>query len=108
MNTLFVLNGGFSIIRSYRELPNAATTDAQMSLLSPVAAAWQQAWDGGTLIRERTTVDPEHLTKRLFKPATANLFSVHLADDNGKRGTSCRCHATTSECAGRIVLPTGC
>lgn len=83
VSIFFLLNGGFSIIRSYRELQHAATADAQMSLLSPVASAWQRTWGEVTVTHERvTTVDPEHLAKRLLEPATVNLFSVYLAHDN--------------------------
>lgn len=83
VSIFFLLNGGFSIIRSYRELQHAATADAQMSLLTPVAPAWQQTWGEVTVTHERiTTVDQEHLAKRLLEPATINLFSVYLSHDN--------------------------
>lgn len=83
VSIFFLLNGGFSIIRSYRELQHAATADAQMSLLTPVASPWQQTWGDVTVNHERvTTVDQEHLAKRLLEPATVNLFSVYLAHDN--------------------------
>lgn len=83
VSIFFLLNGGFSIIRSYRELQHAATADAQMSLLSSVASPWQRTWSGVTVSHERmTTVDPDHLAKRLLEPATVNLFSVYLAHDN--------------------------
>lgn len=83
VSIFFLLNGGFSIIRSYRELQHAATADAQMSLLSTVAPAWQQTWGDVTIAHERLTmVDSQHLAKRLLEPATVNLFSVYLAHDN--------------------------
>lgn len=83
VSIFFLLNGAFSIIRSYRELQHAATADAQMSILTPVAAPRQEKWGEVTVTRERvTTVDPEHLAKRLLEPATVNLFSVYLAHDN--------------------------
>lgn len=83
VSIFFLLNGGFSIIRSYRELQHAATADAQMSLLTPVASPWQQTWGDVTITHERvTTVDQEHLAKRLLEPATVNLFSVYIAHDN--------------------------
>lgn len=83
VSIFFLLNGGFSIIRSYRELQHAATADAQMSLLSPVAGPWQRSWGDVAVTHERmTTVDQDHLAKRLLEPATVNLFSVYLAHDN--------------------------
>lgn len=83
VSIFFLLNGGFSIIRSYRELQHAATADAQMSLLTPVMGSWQQTWGDVTVSHERVvTVDPSHLAKRLLEPATVNLFSVYLAHDN--------------------------
>ncbi|MEU3274235.1 hypothetical protein ABZ639_25625 [Saccharomonospora sp. NPDC006951] len=83
VSIFFLLNGAFSIIRSYRELQHAATADAQMSLLSFVEPPWQQVW-GSTTIQHQgiTTVDEEALSRALVKPATVNLFSVHLAHDN--------------------------
>lgn len=83
VSIFFLLNGGFSIIRSYRELQHAATADAQMSLYSPVLPPWQERWGGVTVNHERiTTLDQEHLAKRLLEPATVNLFSVYIAHDN--------------------------
>lgn len=83
VSIFFLLNGGFSIIRSYRELQHAATADAQMSLLTPVAQPWQETWGGVTVTHERIkTVDRDHLAKRLLEPATLNLFSVYLSHDN--------------------------
>lgn len=83
VSIFFLLNGGFSIIRSYRELQHAATADAQMSLLTPVAPNWQEVWGDVTVTHERvTTVDQEHLAKRLLESATINLFSVYLSHDN--------------------------
>lgn len=83
VSIFFLLNGGYSIIRSYRELQQSATADAQMSLLSPVAEAWSHTWGEMTITHERiTTVDTDHLVKRLLEPATVNLFSVYLAHDN--------------------------
>ncbi|ASR37388.1 hypothetical protein BAY61_22965 [Prauserella marina] len=83
VSIFFLLNGAFSIIRSYRELQHAATADAQMSLLSFVEPPWQQVW-GGTTIRHEAirTVDADVLSHALTEPATVNLFSVHLAHDN--------------------------
>ncbi|HET6501392.1 MAG TPA: hypothetical protein VFG87_11585 [Amycolatopsis sp.] len=83
VSIFYLLNGGFSIIRSYRELQHAATADAQMSLLTPVEPEWQQTWDTVSVTHERLTfLDPEHLAKRLLAPATVNLFSTYLAHDN--------------------------
>ena len=79
----YLLNGGFSIIRSYRELQHAATADAQMSLLTPVEPEWEHRW-GDTLVRHErlTSLDPDRMSQRLLEPATVNLVSVYLAHDN--------------------------
>ncbi|TDE10597.1 hypothetical protein [Jiangella asiatica] len=83
VSIFFLLNGGFSIIRSNRELQHAATADAQMSLLTPVDPPWQQTWGATTVTHERmSVVDAKHLTERLLAPAAVNLFSVYLAHDN--------------------------
>ncbi|WP_051426250.1 hypothetical protein [Jiangella gansuensis] len=83
VSIFFLLNGGFSIIRSNRELQHAATADAQMSLLTPVDPPWQQVWGSTTVTHERMpAVDAKHLTQRLLAPATVNLFSVYVAHDN--------------------------
>ncbi|WP_156096259.1 hypothetical protein [Amycolatopsis jejuensis] len=82
--TIFrLLNGGFSIIRSYRELQHATTADAQMSLLTPVDEPWQRQWGGTTVTHERlTTIDRERMKERLLTPSAVNLVSVYLAHDN--------------------------
>ncbi|MBB5791670.1 hypothetical protein [Jiangella mangrovi] len=83
ISIFFLLNGGFSIIRSNRELQHAATADAQMSLLTPVEPPWRETWAGTTVTHERlVTVDPGHLADRLLTPSSINLFSVYLAHDN--------------------------
>ncbi|TKC92451.1 hypothetical protein FAZ69_01890 [Trinickia terrae] len=78
-----LLNGGFSIIRSYRELQQSANTDAQMSLLTSVEGDWQTQY-GETEIAHQRLVDlnPAALSAKLLAPATLNLFSVYLAHDN--------------------------
>ena len=82
--TIFtLLNGGFSIIRSYRELQHATTADAQMSLLTQVEGGWKQQWGGTTVTHERlTTMNAERMRQRLLAPATVNLVSVYLAHEN--------------------------
>ncbi|ATY11253.1 hypothetical protein CU254_12840 [Amycolatopsis sp. AA4] len=82
--TIFtLLNGGFSIIRSYRELQHATTADAQMSLLTQVEGGWKQQWGGTTVTHERlTTMNAERMKERLLAPATVNLVSVYLAHEN--------------------------
>lgn len=83
VSIFYLLNGGFSIIRSYRELQHAATTDTQMSVLTQVEPEWQQKWGNTLITHERLTrLDAEQMAERLLKPATVNLFSVYLAHDN--------------------------
>lgn len=83
VSIFFLLNGGFSIIRSNRELQHAATADAQMSLLTPVEPPWHETWAGTAVRHERlVTVDPDRLAERLLAPSSINLFSVYLAHDN--------------------------
>ncbi|MGW4589311.1 hypothetical protein [Amycolatopsis thermoflava] len=79
----YLLNGGFSVIRTYRELQQAANADAQMSLLTPVEPAWRENWGNGVVRHERLPVfDAAALTEALTTPAALNLFSVYLAHDN--------------------------
>lgn len=79
----YLLNGGFSVIRTYRELQQAANADVQMSLLSPVEPDWEQNW-GDVTVRHRRLArfDAAPLTATLTTPATLNLYSVILAHDN--------------------------
>lgn len=83
VSIFYLLNGGFSIIRSYRELQHAATADAQMSLLTPVENDWQAKWGNVVVTHQRLVdLDQEDMAKRLVEPATVNIFSVYLAHDN--------------------------
>ncbi|NKQ55012.1 hypothetical protein HFP15_19195 [Amycolatopsis sp. K13G38] len=83
VSIFYLLNGGFSIIRSYRELQHAATADAQMSLMTPVEGDWQAEWGKTTIRHQRLPdVDPDDMATKLLTPATVNLFSVYLAHEN--------------------------
>jgi thiamine pyrophosphate-dependent acetolactate synthase large subunit-like protein len=82
--TLFMLlNGGYSVIRTYREYQQATTADSQMSLLTPIDPPWQRTRAGVTFNHEHLiSIDPDHLTDRLQQPSTVNIFSVFLDHDN--------------------------
>ncbi|WP_433204877.1 hypothetical protein ACQP1G_16880 [Nocardia sp. CA-107356] len=87
LTVFYLVNGGFSIIRTYRELYQSATADAQMSLLTEFDAPWQARWGGVDVRREQITAfDPDALEERLTAPATVNVFDVHLAHDNANMG----------------------
>ena len=88
--TIFrLVNGGHSIIRTYREAHQAAPAGRQTSVLSLIAPEQEHRY-GPVTVRHRRLddVDPDRLRSELQEPGVINLYSVVLSHNNEGDGLS--------------------
>jgi thiamine pyrophosphate-dependent acetolactate synthase large subunit-like protein len=77
------INGGHSIIRTYREGRRPSSVSSQTSVLSFVEDDWTRTVEGVTVgHRALSGVDRDELTSMLLEPASINVCSVYLAHNN--------------------------
>jgi hypothetical protein len=82
-----LLNGGQSLIRTYREVRRSAPAELQTALVSLVPEEWSRSF-GSLTVRHRqlTEVDGDELGKQLLDKSTINLYSVALSHNNDGDG----------------------
>ncbi|QMU75161.1 hypothetical protein GXW83_04685 [Streptacidiphilus sp. PB12-B1b] len=84
-----LVDGGHSIIRTYRETQSGATADRQTQVLHLLDPEWQRSHGPLTLThRHLDDVQPEPLRDQLLQPGAVNLYSVLLAHNNEGDGMS--------------------
>ncbi|WP_327289713.1 hypothetical protein [Streptomyces sp. NBC_01198] len=84
-----LIDGGHSVIRTYREGRAGAASARQTRILHVLDDEREQSFGPVTVHRRRLTgVDPEALRDQLTRPATVNLYSVLLAHNNEGDGLS--------------------
>ncbi|WUH91988.1 hypothetical protein OG900_18975 [Streptomyces sp. NBC_00433] len=84
-----LVDGGHSVIRTYREGRAGAAAARQTRILHLLDEEREQSFGPVTVNRRRLTgVDPDALRDQLTRPATVNLYSVLLAHNNEGDGLS--------------------
>jgi hypothetical protein len=84
-----LIDGGHSLIRTYREARQAATAGYQTTLLGFVDEDWRRSFGPVEVVHRRLTeVVPAALSAQLQSAATVNLYSVLLAHNNEGDGLS--------------------
>ncbi|SHM96539.1 hypothetical protein [Actinacidiphila paucisporea] len=84
-----LIDGGHSVIRTYREGRSGAAAARQTRILHLLDDEREQSFGPVTVSRRRLTgVDPDALRDQLTRPATVNLYSVLLAHNNEGDGLS--------------------
>jgi hypothetical protein len=84
-----LIDGGHSLIRTYREARQASTAGYQAALLSLVDEDWRRGYGPLEVVHRRLLdVDPVTLGYELRDPGTVNLYSVILTHNNEGDGLS--------------------
>lgn len=84
-----LVDGGHSIIRSYRETQAGATADRQTQLPYLLDPEWRRDYGGLTVTHRRLAdVEPADLSEQLQQRGSVNLYSVLLAHNNEGDGMS--------------------
>ncbi len=84
-----LIDGGHSVIRTYREGRQAAGASRQTQVLHLLDAEWERVYGELTVShRHLTDVDAADLVDRLRKPSTIDLYSVPMAHNNEGDGLS--------------------
>jgi hypothetical protein len=84
-----LIDGGLSLIRTYREARQASTAGYQAALLTTVDGDWRRGYGPLEVVHRRLhEVDPAALGSQLTEPATVNLYSVLLTHTNEGDGLS--------------------
>ncbi|MEH1127385.1 hypothetical protein [Micromonospora sp. CPCC 206061] len=84
-----LLNGGHSIIRSYREARDRQPTVGQTTVLNLLDDDWSRMYGTVRVSHHRLDdVDPLRLASQLTEPSTVNLYSVLLGHTNAGDGLS--------------------
>ena len=84
-----LIDGGHSVIRSYREGRNATAAGRQTQVLHLLDDEWERTF-GSLAVAHRHLhdVDPDALRDQLRQRGTVNLYSVLLAHNNEGDGLS--------------------
>lgn len=84
-----LIDGGLSLIRTYREARQGSTAGYQAALLTMVDGDWRRGYGPLEVVHRRLyEVDPAALGRQLTEPATVNLYSVLLTHTNEGDGLS--------------------
>jgi len=84
-----LIDGGHSLIRTYREARQASPAGYQAALLSLVDGDWRRSYGPLEVVHRRLLdVDPVTLGYELQDPGTVNLYSVILTHNNEGDGLS--------------------
>ena len=84
-----LVDGGHSIIRTYRETQAGATADRQTQVLHLLDPEWQHSYGPLTVThRHLTDVTPADLREQLQQRGAVNLYSVLLSHNNEGDGMS--------------------
>jgi thiamine pyrophosphate-dependent acetolactate synthase large subunit-like protein len=83
------VNGGHSMIRSYREGRQAITTGSQTEVLTFIPPDWEQKFGALTVSHSKLTDFPsEFLAERLQSPARIDTYTVLMGHNNESNGLS--------------------
>ncbi|WEH37196.1 hypothetical protein PZB75_29810 [Streptomyces sp. AM 4-1-1] len=78
-----LVDGGHSVIRTYRETQTAVAADRQTQVLHLLEPEWSHAYGPLTVShRHLTDVPREELRERLLRRGAVDLYSVELAHNN--------------------------
>jgi len=84
-----LVDGGHSIIRTYRETRSGATADRQTQVLHLLEPEWQRDYGGLSVThRHIADVEPDELSGQLLRRGAVNLYSVLLSHNNEGDGMS--------------------
>lgn len=84
-----LIDGGHSVIRTYREGRRAGEADRQTQVLHLLDDEWERTLGELTVThRHLTDVDPGELMDRLRRRSTVDIYSVPLAHNNEGDGLS--------------------
>ncbi|MGH3310341.1 MAG: hypothetical protein ACRDP3_07115 [Streptomyces sp.] len=84
-----LIDGGHSVIRTYREGRQAGGAGRQTQVLHLLDEDWERTFGELTVShRLLTDVDPGELVDRLRRPSTVDLYSVPMAHNNEGDGLS--------------------
>ncbi|OEJ28003.1 hypothetical protein AR457_29580 [Streptomyces agglomeratus] len=84
-----LIDGGHSVIRTYREGRRAGEAERQTQVLHLMDDEWERKLGGLTVTHRRLTdVDPVELTDRLLRRSAVDVYSVPLAHNNEGDGLS--------------------
>ncbi|CAM5278713.1 hypothetical protein GCM10010329_78520 [Streptomyces spiroverticillatus] len=110
-----LIDGGHSVIRTYREGRQATGASRQTQVLHLLDAEWERSYGELTVShRHLLDVDTGDLVNRLRRPSTVDLYSVPMAHNNEGDGLSLltslgwqrdRLPELTFDMAGRPVAP---
>jgi thiamine pyrophosphate-dependent acetolactate synthase large subunit-like protein len=83
------VNGGHSVIRTYRESRHSETSGSQTGVLTLTEGDWEKRFGGLTVAHHRVTdFDAASLTEQLRRPATINIYTVLMGHNNEGDGLS--------------------